>query len=323
MQQQKHTKSLPAQIYIIYIYIINNNSMKHLATLTLAFAAGVSDGFRPRPLSTVCLSQGRLARPSAPLYAKKKASKLISDDFLSTIDDLVAGDDGDQKEKASPVKQVQANQVAAVATPPQPPKKKLSKEEKKLAMFGLLDTAEEKVEETDFEKEQRKLALANNIGADAIVVEEILQSTEGKKNKKNKNKNKESTPVAIEEVSVSEIAEVELSSADSLALDTDNEGDDDFEDSGRLQPTDGLTVEERIRKERPASRVRFAESSQPDFVMVELDKVSVVFGNSLVVKDASFDVKTGERVGLVGPNGGGKTTLLKILSGVSYYAIHV
>ena len=76
-----------------------------------------------------------------------------------------------------------------------------------------------------------------------------------------------------------------------------------------------LTVEERVRKERPPARVRFAESSQPDFAMMELEKVSVVFGNAEVMRDASFDVKTGERVGLVGPNGGGKTTLLKVLSG--------
>jgi len=79
-------------------------------------------------------------------------------------------------------------------------------------------------------------------------------------------------------------------------------------------PSDGLTIEQRIRKEKPPPRVRFAESSQPDFAMMELDKVSVVFGNAQIIKDASFDVKTGERVGLVGPNGGGKTTLLKIFA---------
>eukprot|EP01035_Chromulina_nebulosa_P017032 gene17032-22540_t len=46
-----------------------------------------------------------------------------------------------------------------------------------------------------------------------------------------------------------------------------------------------------------------------------LDKVSLIFGNNVVLKNASFSVSTGERVGLVGQNGGGKTTQLRILAG--------
>lgn len=34
-----------------------------------------------------------------------------------------------------------------------------------------------------------------------------------------------------------------------------------------------------------------------------------------VIKDATWGVQTGERIGLVGPNGGGKTTQLKVLAG--------
>jgi len=76
-----------------------------------------------------------------------------------------------------------------------------------------------------------------------------------------------------------------------------------------------LTVEQRVRKEKPPSRVRFAESSQPDFVSIALEKVGLVYGNEEVLIDSSFTVTTGERVGLVGPNGSGKTTQLKILAG--------
>ena len=50
--------------------------------------------------------------------------------------------------------------------------------------------------------------------------------------------------------------------------------------------------------------------------MMGLDKVGLVYGNEVVLKDASFSVSTGERVGLVGPNGSGKTTQLKILAGI-------
>lgn len=65
---------------------------------------------------------------------------------------------------------------------------------------------------------------------------------------------------------------------------------------------------DRTRKDKPSSRVRFTASAQPNFVSIGLDKVSLLFGNEVVLKDATFSVNTGERVGLVGPNGGGKVS---------------
>ena len=58
-----------------------------------------------------------------------------------------------------------------------------------------------------------------------------------------------------------------------------------------------------------------AESSQPGFVSLRLDAVSVVFRNQEVLKDATWEVKTGDRVGLVGANGCGKTTQVKVMAG--------
>ena len=42
--------------------------------------------------------------------------------------------------------------------------------------------------------------------------------------------------------------------------------------------------------------------------------MSVTFKNQVVLKDASWEVKRGERVGLVGVNGSGKTTQLQVSS---------
>lgn len=65
------------------------------------------------------------------------------------------------------------------------------------------------------------------------------------------------------------------------------------------------------RKDKPSGRIRFTtDSTQPDFVSMGLDKVSLMFGNEVVLKDATMSVSTGERVGLVGPNGGGKVSFL-------------
>jgi branched-chain amino acid transport system ATP-binding protein len=40
-----------------------------------------------------------------------------------------------------------------------------------------------------------------------------------------------------------------------------------------------------------------------------------VFGGLVAVNDVSFDVRTGELLGLIGPNGSGKTTVLNLISG--------
>ncbi|MGJ8640026.1 MAG: metal ABC transporter ATP-binding protein [Opitutaceae bacterium] len=50
--------------------------------------------------------------------------------------------------------------------------------------------------------------------------------------------------------------------------------------------------------------------------VVCFEGVSFRYGRSLVVEDADFDVFKGESVCVVGPNGGGKSTLLKLMLGL-------
>lgn len=48
---------------------------------------------------------------------------------------------------------------------------------------------------------------------------------------------------------------------------------------------------------------------------VKLENVAITFKNQQVLRDVSWEVKKGERVGLVGVNGAGKTTQLQIITG--------
>lgn len=46
------------------------------------------------------------------------------------------------------------------------------------------------------------------------------------------------------------------------------------------------------------------------------DGVSFSYGRSLIIEDADFDIYKGESVCVIGPNGGGKSTLLKLILGI-------
>ncbi len=49
---------------------------------------------------------------------------------------------------------------------------------------------------------------------------------------------------------------------------------------------------------------------------IEIRDVSIVRGSERVIEDATFTVEVGDYVGVVGPNGGGKTTLVHAILGI-------
>jgi len=51
-------------------------------------------------------------------------------------------------------------------------------------------------------------------------------------------------------------------------------------------------------------------------IKLEMQNVTLAYGHKVVVKDLTFQVMPGEMVGLVGPNGCGKSTIIKALSRV-------
>lgn len=50
--------------------------------------------------------------------------------------------------------------------------------------------------------------------------------------------------------------------------------------------------------------------------MLKIRGLKKTFGNTLVLKGVDLDILEGEIVVVVGPSGGGKTTLLRIITGL-------
>lgn len=55
------------------------------------------------------------------------------------------------------------------------------------------------------------------------------------------------------------------------------------------------------------------KASQP---IVSVKNVSFSYGGTPILERISFDIQSGDYVGIIGPNGGGKTTLLKLMLGL-------
>lgn len=85
----------------------------------------------------------------------------------------------------------------------------------------------------------------------------------------------------------------------------------------RKQPAKKATAKKVTAKKQPAGkaapRPRPATSDAP--VLLELSGVTKAFGGLVAVRDFDFAAREGEIVGLIGPNGSGKTTTLNLISG--------
>jgi len=79
---------------------------------------------------------------------------------------------------------------------------------------------------------------------------------------------------------------------------------------------------EELRKQREARRLRggdvelrVSSGIKPGKMLIEAVELSHSFDETVIARDISLKIMAGDRIGLIGPNGVGKTTLLKMLLG--------
>jgi len=75
--------------------------------------------------------------------------------------------------------------------------------------------------------------------------------------------------------------------------------------------------EERRRRREVQGRAKFSvdEASASGKLVIEAERLSFTWDGAPLVRDLSIRIQRGDRIGLIGPNGVGKTTLLKLLLG--------
>lgn len=85
----------------------------------------------------------------------------------------------------------------------------------------------------------------------------------------------------------------------------------------RLAEYEQLIAREKAAQENIGATIQITPGPPLGDQVVEFDNVSMGFGDTVLFRDVSFQVPKGAVVGLVGPNGTGKTTLMRLIVGLA------
>ncbi len=85
---------------------------------------------------------------------------------------------------------------------------------------------------------------------------------------------------------------------------------------GRVRALKALRVERSQRREvMGTAKIQMEEASRSGKIVFELENVNYQIGEKKLVNNFSAQIQRGDKIALVGPNGCGKTTLLKLMLG--------
>jgi ATP-binding cassette, subfamily F, member 3 len=87
-----------------------------------------------------------------------------------------------------------------------------------------------------------------------------------------------------------------------------------------MKKLDKLDRIEEANIERPNMRINFRVDKTPGKVLVELSGVSKAFGDNVIIQNSSAEIDRGDKIALIGANGKGKSTLLRIIAGIEKFS---
>mmetsp|Transcript_36961 Transcript_36961/g.68479 ORF Transcript_36961/g.68479 Transcript_36961/m.68479 type:complete len:889 (+) Transcript_36961:95-2761(+) len=291
------------------------------------------------------LTHSSSSQTSTALYAKKKKKNTAKDAALAALEQLEAAADAPPAAVGSATATLDFlddDDAPLTKKEQMALEKKRQKEAKKAAKAQEMNASKEKEE---MEKNKRKKALKalaemeameknsgtfNDTGdgldeaaaaplskKEAKMAAKKAAKDAEKQAKKMRKKQAKKLGITVEELEKREAEGIDLSEPEGIDLGSDASDPSAAAAAPVEEPAKKkkLTAEERIRKERPPPRIRIMESSQPDYTALRLENIAITFRDQPVLTSATWGVQTGDRIGLVGANGAGKTTQLRILTG--------
>ena len=82
-----------------------------------------------------------------------------------------------------------------------------------------------------------------------------------------------------------------------------------------MKKLDKLDRVENVELERPNLKINFKVDKQPGKILASLKHATKSFGNNLIIENTGAEIDRGDKIALIGANGKGKSTILRLLAG--------
>ncbi|MEY2640518.1 MAG: hypothetical protein RIR90_2000 [Bacteroidota bacterium] len=87
-----------------------------------------------------------------------------------------------------------------------------------------------------------------------------------------------------------------------------------------MKRLDKLDRIEQVEIERPNIKINFQVDKQPGKIICTLKEVSKQFGDNIIVQKTSAEINRGDKIALIGANGKGKSTVLRMIAGTEQFS---
>ena len=86
-----------------------------------------------------------------------------------------------------------------------------------------------------------------------------------------------------------------------------------------MKKLDKLDRIENVEIERPNLKINFKIDTQPGKILASLKHATKAFGENVIVENANAEIDRGDKIALIGANGKGKSTVLRMLAGTEKF----